>query len=173
VAHGQLQFEGRLQRRQAQLAEANAFAGRELGVGEIGQNLAPPQALGLLQQASRPIDLTSVRDPPGLTEKPLKVAGVVPLSADVDQIAATFGSQDSGTKDLAQLGDLLLQGLQTRGGWSLAPHGVEEGVGGDDPAHVDEEAGQHHALTGTAETEQCAGHLRSGRPHLHDGDVWP
>ena len=174
MTHGQFEFEASLPGGQPQLAESNALPCRELGVRKVGQNLSPPQALGLLEHASCPIGLIGVRGPLSLTDQSLEVSGINLVWACVDHVTATFGPQNPGTEDFAQLSDVLLQSLKRRGRRSLAPYGIEKGVGRDDPARVDEEAGQHPPLPGTAETEHSALGAHLERPqdpvthHDHD-----
>ena len=176
-AGGEVGLDPLLEGGDAELVQAHRLGVRERLVREIGEGRAAYELECLPQQLRLAAGLGGGTR---LTQQLLEARRVDLLRIDAQQVAAGMGLDRVGSHELAQLGDVDLQGRARRHRRLRRPDGVDELIGRDDAVRLEEQHGQQaplplaggrdrhstpHDLEGTEDREPCS--LRAHRHAEH------
>src|SRR5262245_5099759 len=139
-----------LDRSEAQLLEARDLALGEGVVGEIGERRSAPERERLGQRRRTRRRVAAVR-----SDGPLEAGEVELLGLDVEQVAGRARIQSLRREQLAQVGDIDLEGRPRRLRGALAPEAVDQRVAGNDLVRMQEENREQGALLAPTQGERA------------------
>ena len=149
-----------LQRRQPELLEPPDLVLRELVEREVREGGPSPER-------QRPGDLGCTilgRPAARLPEQALEPRRINAVGVDPEHVPGRLGHEELRPDDLAELGDEVLQRGRRRPRGFLAPDLVDQAVGGDDLAGVNEQRREQRALLLPSQWERAAVRADFERP---------
>jgi hypothetical protein len=169
-AEDELRLDAHLQRGDTFLVDADQLRPGGPGGHDVGQHRAAPQRQRLVQQPQRRGRLAAERAA-ALLGEPAEAVQVELVRVELQQVPGVAGDQHAGRVGdpvagldrPAQRGDVVLQRLPHGGGRLLAPHGVDQLVGGDHLVRVQQELGQQYAVLDAAQPQRAAALARLER----------
>jgi hypothetical protein len=161
---GEIGLDAQLDRGETQLLEAADLAARERLVLEVGQRWPPPERESAPEPFARFSGRTRSEMLPGLFEQPFEPLQVERARRDAQLVARGPRFEYALAKQLAKLGDELLDRLDGGRRRQLAPEFVNEPHRRHDPVRAQEQDSEQSALLGSGE--------RNLATVLPDGE-WP
>ena len=152
AADGDLRLGTLLDELEAQLAETRDLGLRERLVGELGQRVAAKKGERLAQQPCAPRRIAR----PRLVDQHADTGQIELIRLQADPVAGRARLDRLGAERLAELRDEVLE-RRRRGRRRLTgPERVDQAVGRDDAAGVEQEQGEQRALLRAAERDHLS-----------------
>ena len=155
LAERQPRVDSILKRRQSRLPKPGDLALREALVGEIGQRLPTPQRKRLAQAPVGDRRVTRGKRALAAGHQRLKTADVNLLALDREQITVSPRQDHIVAERLAQLRDVALNDLDRARGRPLAPQLVDQPIGRQHLAAVNQQHSQQRTLLSAAQRDQA------------------
>ena len=158
-AEGQLAPQAVLGDTKAQLVEATSLGAGELGSVEPGVGRPPPERERLGEGAVGAVRPALGQGAAAHRRETGETLGIDLPVVDGEAVAGTLGEQEGrgepavDLEGVAQAHDEGLEGLRCAGRWLLAPEGVDEVTGRDEPPGRSDEAGEQEALLGAPDLD--------------------
>ncbi len=178
AARDEVGLDPRLGGADPQLVDAGELRPDRAGRHHVGQDGPTPQRHGLVQEPCGRPGVAGLERAAALVDHAAEAVQVDLVGVDLDQVAGVAGEQRArlacrgvGLLDrAAQGGDVVLQRLPHGRRRLLAPHRVDQLVGGDHLVGVQQELGQQHAVLDAAELERPAEPARLERAEHQEVD---
>jgi hypothetical protein len=155
-SEAQLGLDSVLARREPKLLQASDLGLDRPLIGEIRQRRTPPDVEGRLELVGRLLEIAGVRRGPSAVDGLLETAQVELPVFDLKLIARRAGHQNApgapptlGLEQVAQRGDVHLQGFLRGLGRCVTPQGLDQPVAGDGLVRVDEQDPEEQTRLGT------------------------